>query len=299
MKKIQFLINRFLKWARACLAKSTVDVYRHYFRRFVEYHGNMLIAKLKPMHLSEWAKTWHEAQAMKRLFNWALVDAELVKRNPFANVKHPPKGERKRIMGRAEMLAFLRSTSLDLRTLLLAHRETFARPQELRVATWESIQCEDRSITLQQSLQSGKACIVLHEFKARKRRRIASAPRVILLSPRVCRLLLRILERSSDAVGPIFRTAAGKAWSSNAVRCRLRRLRKRNCLTPDKHGENIVPYTFRHTGATLASAAGIRDRVLADILGHVETSTTHRYQHLSVDHLRAALAPLWNGELPR
>src|SRR6185295_4351794 len=56
----------------------------------------------------------------------------------------------------------------------------------------------------------------------------------------------------------------------------------------DRHGETIVPYTFRHTAATLASAAGVRDRLLADALGHTETSTTARYQHLATEHIRAS-----------
>lgn len=296
MKKLSQLIRSFLKWAEKCLTKSSVAVYRHYFRKFIEHHGDKQIARLRPSHLTEWAYTWHAAQAMKRLFNWAVNESQCLKKNPFVNVVHPPKGERKRIMGRKEMIRFLRASALDLRCLLTGHRETFARPLELRAAKWTDIVAEDRSLTTREALTSGVACIVLYDYKQRKKRRLPGAPRVILLSPRACKLLLRLLSRTPDETGVIFRTKRGKAWTPNAVRCRLRRLRRRLGLKVDERGENIVPYTFRHTGATLCSAKGIRDRLLADILGHVETSTTARYQHLSLDHLRAALKPLWFPE---
>lgn len=292
-RKLSFVVNRFLAWADKCLAKSTVDVYRHYFRRFMLHHGDLPISKLRPAHLSEWADTWHACQAMKRLFNWATLDAGLATLHPFERVKHPPKGARRRIFKRVEMLQLLRATPYDLRALLIAHRETMARPQELREATWEHIQAEDKSLTPRRALETGKACIVLHDFKARKRRRIATAPRVILLSPRACRLLLRLLRDCPGVTRPIFVTAAGSRWTPNAVRCRFRRLRAWLPFARDSRGEAFTPYTFRHTGATLASAAGVRDRLLADVLGHVETSTTARYQHLSLDHLRAAMEKLW------
>lgn len=297
MRKLSFLVRRFLAWASKCLKRSTVEVYRHYFSKFIAYHGDKRIKMLKPCHLSEWAETWHQAQAMKRLFNWAVDEAGLTKRHPFLKVKHPPKGERKRILGRKEMATFLRSTRRDLRDLLIAHRESFARPAELREACWLDILAENRSLTTEEALKSGTACIVLYEFKQRKKRRLPSGPRVILLSPRVCRLFLRLLAKTPDVEGRIFRTKRGRNWTANAVRCRFRRLRARLGMKPDRHGENVVPYTFRHTGATLCSANGVRDRMLADVLGHVETSTTQRYQHLSLDHLRVALRKIWLPKL--
>jgi site-specific recombinase XerC len=294
MRKFSFVSDKFLTWAAKCLAPSTVTVYRHYFRRFVEYHGDLPIAKLKPMHLQEWADTWHSAQAIKRLFNWALLDAGLVTVNPFLRCKQPPKGQRRRIMSGREMASYLRLTKPDLRALLLLHRETFARPEELRLACWSDVRWENESLSMRSALLAGQACIVLTDYKARKRRRLATAPRVILVSPRAGRLLVRLLDRAVSSDGKILQTAAGRAWTPNAVRCRLRRIRRRFALPRDKRGENVVPYTFRHSGATAASAAGIRDRLLADILGHVETATTARYQHLALEHLRTALEPLWS-----
>lgn len=292
-RKFSWLASRFLAWARKCLSPITVNVYRHYFHKFAEDVGDLTVAKILPFRVTGWAKTWHQSQAIVRLFRWAFEEAGLLKTNPLARVKHPPKGERKRIVAAAEQVRIFRASPADLRNLLIAYRETFARPGELRAATWADVHPKTTRAELCKALCAGTAAIVLHEFKNRKKRRLPNPPRVILLSPRVGRLLCRLMRCELDTCEPIFKTAAGRAWTPNAVRCRLRRLRTALGLKRDVRGENIVPYSFRHTGATLLTAGGIRDRTLADILGHIETSTTARYQHLDVQHLRDALRKFW------
>lgn len=292
------LCARFSKWAGACLHPTTVAVYQHYFRLFRAHHGDMPVTELQPAHLTEWADNWHSCQALKRLFNWATDDACIVERNPFRRVKHPPRGQRRRVLNRRECARLLRRLSPDLRTLLIAYRETFARPGEMRAACWEDVKSVTPRRTPRQALATGQAVIVLQEYKCRRRRRDATTPRVILLSPRMCRLLLRLMTRTRKRTGPIFRTHAGAGWSANALRCRFRRLRRRLRLRRDKWGESIVPYTFRHTGATDAAAMGVRDRALADVLGHVETKTTARYQHLCIEQLWDAMQKVWRRPVP-
>ena len=287
------LAQRFCTWAEKCRHKTTVDVYRHYFRRFVGECGNMRVDRVRPCTLTAWAKTWHASQAIVRLFRWAKDEACLIRVNPLASVQHPPKGQRCRVCTPREAARVLRGSARDLRRLLLAYRETFARPGELRAATWESIEPRGTREEMRRALQSGRAKIVLRDYKSRKRRRMPNEPRVILLSPRVGRLLCRLMPARMRPAAKIFLTARGHAWTANALRCRMRRLRASLELTRDGRGENLVPYTWRHTGATLASALGVRDRLLADVLGHTETSTTARYQHLHTAHLRRALKKVW------
>lgn len=293
MKRFTELSSDFLTWAAKVLRPSTVNVYRHYFRRFVDQHGDLPLNEIHPRHLTEFAKTWHSCQAIKRLFNWAANEAGIIEANQLARVKGPRKGYRRRILAPNEAAKILRATTPDLRRLLLAYRETYARPQELRLATWEDIQGDDPTKTVRQALEECRAAIVLYEFKDGAKRIDQERPRVILLSPRVCRLLVRLYDRAVNRSGPIFRTARGRAWTSNALRCRFRRLRSRLSLRRDKRGEQIVPYTFRHSGATNAAAKGVRDRLLADVLGHIETKTTARYCHLQLEHLRAAMRNVW------
>lgn len=292
-RKFSFLSDKFIAWAKQCLHPTTVNVYRHYFKKFVLEVGDLPLTKITPSKITAWAKTWHQSQAIVRLFRWALHDAGLIKSNPLVRIVHPPKGRRRRVATSAEQTQMMRAASSDLRALLLAYRETMARPGELRVATWDDVHPKTTRAQLREALCAGKGSIVLYEFKNRKRRRLPNDPRVILLSPRVGRLLCRLMAGELDGAANIFKTERGKKWTANALRCRLRRMRRELNLKRDARGENIVPYTFRHTGATIASAAGVRDRLLADALGHVETATTARYQHLDVEHIRAALQKIW------
>lgn len=298
-RKFSYLVKRFLAWARQALHKTTVNVYRHYFQKFLEEVGDLAVNRIKPARVTAWAKTWHASQAIVRLFRWALDDAGLIKSNPLARVKHPPKGERKRIITRGEQALMLRACDPELRALLIGYRETFARPGELRAATWGDVYPKTTRANLRTALAAGDASIVLWDYKNRKQRRTPNEPRIILLSPRVGRLLCRLMRGELDTAAKIFQTAAGKGWTPNAVRCRLRKLRSRLNLKRDARGENLVPYTFRHTGATEATAAGIRDRILADLLGHTETSTTRRYHHLDVGHVRAPMKTFWRARKPR
>jgi integrase len=283
----------FLKWARQCRSPVTVAVYEHYFKRFRAALGNKDVRRITPSMLTAWAKTWHQSQAIVRLMRWCVNEARLFKVNPIEHVKHPPKGQRVRLLSRREERQLLAAAEDDLRDLLIGYRETMARPGELRRATFEDLYPKRSPSALRRLLREGKCIIVLREYKNRKARRLPNEPRVILLSPRAGRLICKRLRAARAMSEPIFCTRLGRRWSANALRCRMRRLRFKLGIVADHRGESIVPYTFRHTGATDLTAYGIRDRILADLLGHVETATTKRYQHLSVDHLQRALAPVW------
>lgn len=288
------LVRRFLAWSSKCRHATTRNVYRHYYARFLAEVGDIRADRLTPAKVSAWARTWHQSQAIARLYRWACDDAFLLSRNPIARLKHPPKGQRKRILTAHEMAVMLRSCRRDLRALLLGYRESMARPGELRAAQVKDVYPKTTRPKLYEALRTGNACIVLWDYKNRTSRKETNAPRVILVSPRLGRMIARRMQSGLSDNSPLFVTTAGRRWTPNALRCRMRRLRRRLAWGPDDRGESIVPYTFRHTGATDASAAGIRDRILADILGHVETKTTARYQHLHTYHLQEALRALWH-----
>lgn len=290
------LARRFLRWASKCRHKTTVEVYRHYFDRFRREVGDVDVFKLRPFTVSGWAKTWHQSQAIVRLIRWAVEDAGILPSNPLAYMKHPPKGQRQRTITKREQRKLFRAASSDLRSLLFAYSECWARPGELRAAKLSDLHPLGSIAKLRKSLIAGRATIVLHEYKNRKARRIPNQPRVILIPPSLGRFIARRLDSRSSMDDKIFLTSAGRPWTANALRCRLRRLRRRLGLTCDCRGENLVPYTFRHTGATLASSLGVRDRLLADILGHTEVATTARYQHLQTEHLRSALQKVWRRD---
>lgn len=296
MLTLQELVNLFLEWSAKVHAKSTTEAYRHQLKKFSDRYGTRPVGELKAIHLQEFPRSWHLYQAVQRLFNWAKEEAEIIDKNPFNKLKRPPIGERRRILQQPVGAVLLRNARRHFRNLLIAYRETFARPQELRLAHWEDIQAVNGERDINTALLEGTACIVLVEHKTRYQQADGNKPRVILLSPRVGRLLVRLKRNQENPRGPIFLTTKGSAWSANAVRCCFRRLRRRIKLKPDRRGENVVAYTYRHTGATAAAAAGIRDRILAEILGHASTRTTARYQHLQVGHLQEVIKHFWKSK---
>lgn len=254
----------------------TLRYYRTWLNRFTAaVGGDRPVAELVAFDLERHKSGWHSVQTVQRLFNWA-VDAGLVAGNPFKKVKRPPLGERERILGRADALRLLRRSRPELRRLLLALRLTLARPQELRGLRW----CD---------YDVGAAAFILNDFKAKKRRKDKKRQRLLPVVPRLARLLERLRRRDRPAENdPIFRSASGRAWTANALRLAVRRAARRAALD-DPGQEPVVAYTLRHTGATEAMAAGVSDRVLAELMGHTSTRTTARYQHPQIQHLVDAL----------
>lgn len=286
---VRGLIARFETWAIKHLSAGTVLNYRRHLARFADQVGDVDVEVLKKYHLVEWATTWHEFVSIQRAWNWAWREAELIDNNPFARVKRPRPGCRRRIFDSEGLAQFLRASAQDLRRYLVALRESIARPQEVRAFRWEDLRSCDPSKTMRDAIATGYAYFALADFKARERRSDPNAMRIVPVTPRLGRLLLRVAGSELPAAGVVFVTDRRVAWTKEAVRLRVKRLRDRLKLRPDERGENIVAYTFRHTAATFAVAHGIRDRVLADLMGHTQTRTTARYQHLSTAHLLEAM----------
>lgn len=285
--RLKRLITKFLGWCAKARKPKTTEGYRHFLNKFLAEVGNKRINKLRPIDLEKYARTWHEVQSVQRLFQWAKDKLRIIKTNIFAKVPRPPAGQRNRILSPRELAGLLRKTQSPFREFLIGMRETIARPQEIRVLHWEMLQSEIPRLSIEEALAAGRAIFVLHEYKSRERRLDPTMPRVLFVNARLGRLLLRLRALTSE--GPVFLNSKGKPWSGNAVRCRMRRLRKQGYLAPDGGRENIVAYSLRHSMATVAVANGVRDKALADLMGHADPETTRRYVHLQIDHLRTAM----------
>lgn len=290
---VDSLVSVFLESVRDQIGSGTHRNYERLLRRFAAYCGEEPVDGLKPIKLMEWGKTWHEVQAVQRLFSWAKDDAEIVARNPFRRVKRPPLGERHRVLTEIETKRLLRKARSDFRAYLLALRESIARPQEIRAVRWVDLHSQSPSAEIETQLACGLCFWVLREYKSRRRCANPNKPRVILISPRLGRLLARLKRKTTDQQAPCFLTFRGLPWTNERARQRFDTLRNRAGLLPDEDGENAVCYSFRHTGATKACAKGLRDRLLADVLGHTKTTTTARYQHLQVGDLQEAMRAVW------
>lgn len=285
------LLNAFGVWSVKNLSPGTILEYARHFRRLEMAAGGKELADIIENDLTSWASSWHSIQACQRLFNWARDHAEVIAKNPFAKVKRPPIGERKRVLTRKQILILMRLSSRDFRAFLLCLSQTIARPQEVRGLCWEQIESADEGEGLRESLIKGRAFFVLDAFKGKARRTEKNGIRVLVIPKRLGRFLARQWVDGDPPSGNVFLNTRRKSWSNNAVRLRFKRLRIRAGLDrPDHRGEKIVCYTFRHSIATQAVKRGVRDKTLAELMGHTSTRTTQRYLHLDAGHLLDAIA---------
>lgn len=97
--------------------------------------------------------------------------------------------------------------------------------------------------------------------------------RVILLSAKLCRKLLKYAKKQKTASGAIFRTKSGKDLSRRQIWAELKGLCERAGVAPTK----VFPHNLRHLFATIFYKA-CKDIVkLADMLGHSSIETTRIY----------------------
>jgi len=251
---------------------STLRYYTDTFRALVEGlksgHGaELMVADLTPSAMR--GSSWHVLQAAKRLCAWSS-ERGLCAHNALATVRLPRQGRRVRILSRGEAARLLHAAGSGLRRLLFVCLRTGARPGELRCACWSDVDWAAR-------------VIVLVEHKT-SRRRTDGAQRIIALDPVVYRFLQSMFARRSPAE-QLFVSRRGEPWSASALRQGVRKARINAGLSDD-----VCAYTLRHTMATWATRAGIRDRLLADLLGHTRTTTTQRYQHLDATDQLSALS---------
>lgn len=285
--------ERFLAWATVNRSRSTVYGYRLYLTRFAAAVGDIRLERISPAMLTTWSTKFHPVQAVQRLVAWCHKEERSLRENPLSGMPKFSGGSRRRILIAGDVCRMMKSTDRFFRAWLLALKETIARPQEMRQVRPIDVRTSGGAAAIAAELVAGEAFFEIDNGKGFDRRRDRSSTRIIPISPRLGRLLVRLIDRGAAVDEPIFRNSRGRPWSCNAVRCRLRRLRDRLHLGTDRRGERVVAYTLRHTGATAAARAGLRDWTLAAVLGHASTRTTDRYVHLQAADVLAAMKGLW------
>lgn len=237
--------------------------------------GDYPAADLRAEHLVAVEFTNAFVRVLKAAYKWGCdEDVGLLTRDPFRRLKAPPCGERQRILDRSEVRTLHLASGRLLRRFLFVMRHTIARPGEIRRLTWGKIQWDRRMI-------------VWSKFKGKKRRGDGVKVRTIPLDLSTLRLL-RNMHRQQGSPGPnepVWLDRHGKEWTANGVRCQMREARQKAGLDPEGVDERVVCYTMRHTSATNAVRAGVRGKLLSDIMGHARSSTTDRYLHLAGDDL--------------
>ncbi|MCY2964013.1 MAG: tyrosine-type recombinase/integrase, partial [Planctomycetota bacterium] len=120
--------------------------------------------------------------------------------------------------------------------------------------------------------------------------------RVIYLTPTAWEITERLLTQHPE--GKLCRNRHGKAWTTDAIRNRFRRLRD---TLGDKLPADLCAYSFRHTYATDALERGVDPVTLAELMGHRDATMVSRvYQHLNqrLDHMQAAARKATGADSP-
>lgn len=265
--------KKFLAWASTHY--DSWKWYQEFLEDFCEYHGDLKLSYITPLHVSEWyqARPWnptsqyHAAGVMIRVFNWA-VRRKLLIDNPLADMERPEPLARERILTDQERRLILGSLKNrrdpPFKLFLFALSQTGARPGEVRKVT--AAQCH---------LDAGVWVFTKHKTKKN---------RIIYLTPPMLNLCRKLIAK--HPTGPLFRNSRGKPFSSNAIRCRFRNLRRK---FPQLEG--VVAHVWRHTFTTDALVNGVPIARLAELLGHSSTRMIEQtYSQLSqkVQYLRAA-----------
>lgn len=296
------LCDQFLDFVKLNRADRTFEFYKERLEPWVALHGKELARNLTALDLERWKAELvkqgyapftvnHGIVAVQTCWNWG-VKMDLLFQNPFRKVEKLDAEGRERILLPEEFSALLRVSDKLFRQVLLVFRLTGVRPSEFCGLTWGQVNWKAH-------------CWVIRKHKARRRSKVKK-PRIILMTPIVENLLrwrLRKLGYTPDTMPdalrsqPVFLNRLKKRWTTNALRCRMRRARVEAKIKPDENGEQIVMYTNRHTFATEAIASGaVTDRRLGDLMGHTPGSkSTQRYIHLATSDLYRAAVDATRG----
>lgn len=274
---VAHVLDGFLKHSEQEHDPTTSGWYRNFFASFKEMWGRLKFRRLKKRHVRAWLrkKKYNPTSqnraigAIQRAFAWA-VEEEHISKSPIAHMKKPKSLVRDRVLTPDERALILASIGdAYFRDYVAGLTLTGARPGEVA-----------RVCPAMVNLDVG-----VWVFEKHKTAKKTGRPRIIYLSPEALELTRRLMG-GKPADEPLFLNTRGHPWSRNAVRIRFRRLRKKY---PELKG--VIAYTYRSSFATDALEAGVPDATVAQLLGHSNTSTLHKfYARLShkVEHLQDA-----------
>lgn len=172
--------------------------------------------------------------------------------------------------------------SPDECTLLLSHAEgivseivltalrTGMRQGELRGLQWNSINWENRTITVRHSL-----CDRTHQLESPKSNRERHIP--------MDADVYEALFRRKKETGYVFLAEDGKPFDSQRL------IRRLNDVRREGEMRKFTWHSLRHTFASQLAMKGVPLHVVQALLGHSSIGTTMRYAHVAPSAMRSAI----------
>ncbi len=287
------LVELFLAFVEANRKPRTYALYRQCLQRFVDGHADAKAHAVRAHDVDTWIAALRKqglsettlglcVESLLACWNWA-VRKGVLPRHDLRNVEKPTKRRRERFLTDDEFQRLLRATAPKrvprfgparqkrpskgavFRQVLIASDETAARPGELASLQWKHV-------------DFARHVWILPDHKTRTTQR-TPRPRIIPMTP-VVEKLLRWRQAHCPPSPYCFTNVRNRPWTTNALICRMRRLREKAGLGPD-----IVLYTLRHRRATKLLMETGDLKSTSEVLGHTTVSVTERYLHVAVDHL--------------
>lgn len=250
--------NDIRAWYTWCAGRglSPLDAQRH--------HVDAWISELSEQPQTKTGKPASPATIARRisclsgLYDYAVVDAELIEASPVVRVKRPRVSEHSSTVGldEKELIALINAAEVDgPRSAALI---TLLALNGLRIGEALSRDVDHLSYDF------GHRVLALTR-KGDKRTTEA-------LAPATARALEAYIgERTS---GPIFLTREGKRMTEPSAWRLVRRLARKAGL---KAADRLSPHSLRHSAITAALNAGVPFRDVQDFAGHADPRTTRRY----------------------
>lgn len=231
---------------------------------FSDRYGDRLVSDMIGADLVEFVQAQPHLKAINTVDRWyrsikrPFAEAErlgLIPKQPFRGVRSR-KGNEGRDLTPTEFRFLLRHSTAAFRRAATFLRFSGARPDEMRAIQWHHVFLDAR-------------VIVLRQHKTDRTGR----PRRIYLCPVLVKLLRWIRRHSTGSY--VFLNSRGRPWQTSAL-CKTVREIRAACGLPS----DVRLYGCRHFFATSAIVHGVDIATLAELMGHVGTTSTSRYTHL-------------------
>lgn len=262
----QQLADAFLDWCQREKAENTYLWYKYLLTSFCNFRKGKRARDLTPQDLNDWfaeggqefgAGTRSRAiEAVSRVLNWG-VKQKILRENPIRGMDRPDKPRRETFVTpeQRQLILSAYQEGDPFRDFLFAMEQTGCRPGEVSDLTSEHV-----------FLEQG----VWVTYKHKTRSQSKGKPRVVYLSDAMVELTRRLMAKVPPGT-PLFRNADGNPWTRNSIRCRLRRVRARLEIP------GLVAYLYRHGFVTQALERGLSDALVAQLVGHANTSMIHKH----------------------
>jgi integrase len=210
------IIDAFLEWTDRNRAPDTYEWYRYRLQRFVDKYPSMQVSALKPFHVEEWVDGYDIAQttrrnyfrSIKRCLSWAKRQGR-IDTNPLEALDIPGAERRDVYVPLDEFETLLTFVPCPrFRDLLVTTYQTGCRPQESLRVVGEYVDAKNARWIFPQMKSKGK-----------------KSPRIIYLNDSALDISNRLLDEFQE--GELFRNAAGRAWTTEAVNCVFDRIQVR------------------------------------------------------------------------